>query len=319
MAAFAAGYVLDLILGDPHRAPHPVRLIGRMISACETWNRPDAAPAVRRRNGRRMTILVCSVSAAVAFLILSLGYSLSLWTGGVLEAWMTYRMLAARSLWKESMKVYDALEHRTLEEARRAVSMIVGRDTGHLSQTQVAKAAVETVAENASDGVIAPMLCFALGGPTLGFFYKAVNTMDSMVGYKNETFLDFGRAAAKLDDAVNFLPSRISAFLMIAACAFLGKEYDGRRAYRIFRRDRFKHASPNSAQTESACAGALGIRLAGDASYFGQIVHKSFIGDDTRPAENRDIIRANHLMMTAALLCELICLLMMGILWNLPV
>lgn len=295
--------------------PHPVRLIGRLISACEAWNRPELSEAVRRKNGRRMVVLVCTVSAGAAFLILSVGYSLSLWAGCALETWMTYQMLAARSLQKESMKVYEALEHGTLREARAAVSMIVGRDTEHLSETQVAKAAVETVAENTSDGVIAPMLCFALGGPTLGFFYKAANTMDSMVGYKNEKFREFGRAAAKLDDAVNFLPSRISALLMMAACFFLGKDYNGRRAWEIFRRDRFNHASPNSAQTESACAGALGIRLAGDASYFGQLVHKPYIGDATRDVEKRDIIRANRLMLTASLLCELICLLVMGLIF----
>lgn len=293
--------------------PHPVRLIGRLISACEAWNRPELSPDVHRRNGRRMAVLVCAASAGTAFLILVAGYCLNLWVGTALEAWMTYQMLAARSLQKESMKVYEALEHGTLREARTAVSMIVGRDTEHLSKTQVAKAAVETVAENTSDGVIAPMLCFALGGPTLGFFYKAINTMDSMVGYKNERFLDFGRAAAKLDDVVNFLPSRISALLMIASCFFLGKAYNGRRAWKIFRRDRFNHASPNSAQTESACAGALGIRLAGDASYFGQLVHKPTIGDDGRPVENRDIIRANRLMMTSTLLCELICLGLMAL------
>lgn len=189
--------------------------------------------------------------------------------------------------------------------------MIVGRDTQDLTTEGVTKAAVETVAENASDGVIAPLFYLAIGGPVLGWAYKAVNTMDSMVGYKNEKYIDFGRAAAKLDDAVNFLPSRISAYLMIFACRLCGKDYDAARAKRIYLRDRRKHASPNSAQTESACAGALGLRLAGDASYFGKIVKKPFIGDRIRPTEPEDIPRANRLMYATAMLCEGICLMIL--------
>ena len=177
----------------------------------------------------------------------------------------------------------------------------------------MAKAAIETVAENTSDGVIAPMLYTALGGPVLGFFYKAVNTMDSMVGYKNEKYLYFGRAAAKLDDVVNYIPSRISACLMVGAAYLKGKEFSGKNAWRIYRRDSRNHASPNSAQTESVCAGALGIRLAGDASYFGKIVKKPYIGDVLRPVETEDIRRANTLMYLTAWLCELLCLLMMAL------
>lgn len=209
------------------------------------------------------------------------------------------------------MKVYDRLAAKDLEGARTAVSMIVGRDTGLLDEAGVIKAAVETVAENTSDGVIAPMLYLALGGPVLGFFYKAVNTMDSMIGYKNEEYLYFGRCAAKLDDVLNFLPSRISALLMVAASLLPGRDFDAKGAWHIWQRDRLQHTSPNSAQTEAACAGSLGVRLAGNASYFGRMVEKPTIGDDMRPVEYEDIRRANRLMYRTAFLCEGICLLVL--------
>ena len=241
-------------------------------------------------------------------LILVGAYALYPRIGMVVEAVMTYQILAARCLQVESGKVWKQLKAGNLEAAREAVSMIVGRDTQNLTEEGVAKAAIETVAENTSDGVIAPMLYTALGGPVLGFLYKAVNTMDSMVGYKNDRYLHFGRAAAKLDDVVNFLPARISALLMIGAAFFSGKSYNGRQAWRIWRRDSRKHASPNSAQTESVCAGALGIQLAGDASYFGKVVKKPYIGDPKRQVEYEDIRRANRLMNRTAWICEILCL-----------
>ena len=213
------------------------------------------------------------------------------------------------------MKVYRELKKDDLEAARYAVSMIVGRDTQVLDATGVAKAAVETVAENTSDGVIAPLIYLAIGGPILGFMYKAINTMDSMVGYKNDKYMYFGRCAAKLDDVVNYIPARISALLMIAVSFLPGKAYDGKGAWRIWRRDRRKHASPNSAQTEAVCAGSLGVQLAGDASYFGKIVKKPTIGDALRPVEYEDIKRANGLLYRTAILCEclaLICLFWVG-------
>ena len=213
---------------------------------------------------------------------------------------MCWQCLAAKSLRDESMKVYKALETGDIEASRKAVSMIVGRDTAELDFDGVRKAAVETVAENASDGVAAPAIFMAIGGGGGGFIYKAVNTMDSMVGYKNEKYINFGKAAAKADDIFNFLPSRITAVLMIVSAALLG--YDWKNAFRIFKRDRLKHASPNSAQTESVCAGALGVRLAGDAWYFGKLYKKDFLGDPYRKIENEDIIRANRLMYTAVFL-----------------
>lgn len=260
------------------------------------------------RKGILLVLIVLFCTGFVSWLILKIGYGVHPFFGFLLESVMTYQILAAKCLKVESMKVYHCLKSQDLDASRKAVSMIVGRDTQVLSEEGVAKAAIETVAENTSDGVIAPMLYTAIGGPVLGFLYKAVNTMDSMVGYKNDRYLYFGRAAAKLDDVVNYLPSRISAYLMIASAYLLGHDFSGKRALEIYRRDRRNHASPNSAQTEAVCAGALGIRLAGDASYFGKIVKKPFIGDAVRPVEYEDIRRANQLMYGTAWICCLLCL-----------
>ena len=229
---------------------------------------------------------------------------------------MTYQILAVKCLKVESMKVYQCLKNGNLEQARIAVSMIVGRDTECLDEEGVAKAAIETVAENTSDGVIAPMLYLAVGGPVLGFVYKAVNTMDSMVGYKNDEYLYFGWAAARLDDAMNFIPARICACLMIAVSFLPYRGFSGSGALTIYKRDRGKHASPNSAQTESVCAGALGIRLAGDASYFGKTVKKPYIGEALRGVEYEDIKRVNHLMYGTAWLGEMLCLILLICFWQ---
>lgn len=316
MLAFFWGFVLDLILGDPYCFPHPIRLIGSLISSLE---KRLLKPGQKREetgelhNGKVLVITVLLSTVLVSAAILLGAYRIHLLLGILVETVMTYQILAAKCLKVESMKVYRALKNEGLEAARQAVSMIVGRDTGVLDETGVAKAAIETVAENTSDGVIAPMLYTALGGPILGFFYKAVNTMDSMVGYKNDKYLYFGRTAAKLDDFVNFLPARISAYLMILAAFLGGREFDAKNACRIFKRDRYNHASPNSAQTESACAGALGIRLAGDASYFGKVVIKPYIGDAQREVEFEDIPRANRLMYLTAWLCEALCLVLLAV------
>ena len=305
--AFIAGFVLDLFLGDPHSFPHPVKWMGKLIAVLTRKllkERDDGK--TKKRNGLILVFLVLFCTILVSALLLIISYKLHPYFGVVIEAVMTCQCLAAKSLYKESMKVYDAL-HIGVEEGRRAVSMIVGRDTAQLDERGVIKAAVETVAENTSDGVIAPMMYLALGGPVLGMAYKAINTMDSMIGYKNDQFMDFGRYGAKLDDIVNFLPSRISAILMILACGVLGKEYSLKNAFRIFKRDRYNHKSPNSAQTESVCAGALEIQLAGPTSYFGKMVEKPFIGDGIRSIELEDIKRANCLMITTAILWEVVC------------
>lgn len=312
--AFVAGFLTDGVFGDPHWLPHPIRLIGTLISRTENFLRKDkehVTPEREIKQGRWMVWIVLGATIFCSALTLVLAYQWNKIVGCVVESIMTYQILAARSLKVESMKVYHELKKEDLPGARKAVSMIVGRDTACLDETGVAKAAIETVAENTSDGVIAPMLYMAIGGPVLGFLYKAVNTMDSMIGYKNEKYLHFGRAAARLDDVVNFIPARISAWIMILAAGILGKAYSMEDAYRIYKRDRKNHASPNSAHTEAVCAGALGIQLAGDASYFGKLVRKPYIGDKIRPVETEDIRRANHLMYLTAWITELLCLLMM--------
>ncbi|MCM1145698.1 MAG: adenosylcobinamide-phosphate synthase CbiB [Clostridium sp.] len=311
--AFFTGFLLDLVFGDPHWLPHPIRLIGKLITKTEKALRKsetDNAKAQIRQGAALVMIVLAGVTAA-AFLLLLAAYRIYPYLGMAAECLMTYQILAVKSLKDESMKVYRCLQNGDLDKSRRAVSMIVGRDTDCLDEEGVAKAAVETVAENTSDGVIAPMLYLAVGGPTLGFFYKAVNTMDSMIGYRNDKYLYFGRTAAKLDDIVNFIPARISAYLMIAAAFLAGGEFSGKHAAAVYKRDRKKHASPNSAQTESVCAGALGIRLAGDASYFGKMVKKPYIGDALRNVEYEDIKRANRLMYVTAWMCEAICLIVL--------
>lgn len=309
--AFFSGFLFDQLFGDPDWLPHPIRLIGGLVTKAETGllkKGKERDVEKERRQGFVLVLFVLFCTAAVSALILFSAYFVNCYLGMAVETIMTYQILAVKCLKDESMRVYHCLNSRTLPEARKAVSRIVGRDTECLNEEGVVKAAVETVAENTSDGVIAPMLYTALGGPVLGFLYKAVNTMDSMVGYRNDTYLYFGRAAARLDDAVNFLPARISACLMLAS-SFLGGEcFSGKRAYRIYRRDRTKHASPNAAQTEAVCAGALGIRLAGDASYFGRTVKKPYIGDPVRAAEYEDIRRVNRLLYLTAWLGETLCL-----------
>lgn len=209
------------------------------------------------------------------------------------------------------MDVYTPLKENDVESARKAVSMIVGRDTQGLDSVGIAKAAVETVAENTSDGVAAPLLYIAIGGPILGCLYKAVNTMDSMIGYKNDKYMEFGRFAARLDDVFNFLPSRICALVMIAVSGLCG--FDGKNALRIWRRDRRNHASPNSAQTESVMAGALNIRLAGDACYFGKVHKKPYIGDDNRMIEPEDIPRANCLLYAVTFALVILTVVVRGL------
>ena len=319
--AFIAGFVLDLLIGDPHFIPHPVRLIGSLISFCDKRLNCDAGynisekklNLIKYKRGMLLAFTVIFATFAMSVIIIVAAYSINLYAGVIAEAVMTWQILATKCLRVESMRVYDALRTDGVDAGRRAVSMIVGRDTSVLDATGVTRAAVETIAENTSDGVIAPMLYTAIGGPVLGFVYKAVNTMDSMLGYKNDKYMYFGRFAARLDDVVNFIPARISAYLMIAAAFIGGRQFDGKNAYRIFKRDRFNHASPNSAQTESVCAGALRVQLAGDAVYFGKLVKKKYIGDGLREIEYEDIKRANRLMYITAFLCELLSVAVMSL------
>lgn len=309
--AMAAGLILDFCFGDPRWLPHPVRGIGLLIGRMEVILR-RLFP--KNRRGERMggIVLVAGVLAvtgAGAFGLLWVAGSIHPYAGLLVESILCYQMLAAKGLKTESMKVWQALKNQDVEGARAAVSMIVGRDTKGLSKEGIIKAAVETVAENTSDGVIAPLLFMAAGGGGWAVLYKAVNTMDSMVGYKNETYFYFGWAAARLDDLLNLIPSRISALLMILSSFLLG--LDGKRAVKIYLRDRRNHKSPNSAQTEAVCAGALDVQLAGDAYYFGTLYKKPTIGDDIRPIETDDIRRANRLLYMTAVIGAALCLILL--------
>ncbi len=294
--AVFAGFGLDCLLGDPLSAAHPVVLMGKLISFLEKRLRArfPKTPRGERTAGLVMALCVPLVSAGAGLLLLYLAWRVYPWAYFAVSAFLCWQCFAARCLKTEAKKVVTCLETQGLAAGRRQVAMLVGRDTENLTEEQVIKAAVETVAENTSDGVVAPLLWMALFGAAGGLFYKAINTMDSMVGYKNDRYLHFGRAAAKLDDGANYVPARLSALAMIGA-AFLLK-LDGQGAWRVWRRDRRNHASPNSAQTESACAGALGVRLGGKASYFGQLYEKPTIGDPRRPIERADVHRACNLM-----------------------
>ena len=298
--AVLGGFVLDALFGDPAWLPHPVVYMGKAISKLEKFLRPrlPKTPQGELLGGAIVAFCLPVGTFLLTGLVCWGAARLHPLLGLAVQMFWCGQALAARGLVQESTNVYKELKKPDLPGARKAVSRIVGRDTAELTAEGVTKAAVETVAENASDGVIAPLLYMLIGGAPLALTYKAINTMDSMLGYKNEKYLYFGRVPAKLDDAANYLPSRLAALLWVAAAAFTHNDAKG--AWKIWRRDRRRHASPNSAQTESACAGALGVQLAGPAYYFGQYYPKLTIGDALRPIETEDILRANRMMYVAS-------------------
>lgn len=307
------GYILDFILGDPFGRFHPVCLIGSGISWFEQRIR-KCLPKKRQGElvgGVLLVVVIVGLSGGISYAILwvagKIHWSLKLIVGTIL----CYQMLATKSLKVESSKVYKAFEEKDLEKARMAVSMIVGRDTSVLDETGIIKATVETIAENTADGSIAPLLYMALFGPVGGVVYKAVNTMDSMVGYKNERYLYFGRAAAYLDDVLNYIPARVSGYMMVLASVVL--RLDARNAWKMYRRDRRNHASPNSAHTEAVMAGALQVQLAGDAVYFGKLYKKKTIGDPIRQVQPSDIVVANRLLYGTSLLTFVLIMLLYGL------
>ena len=302
LVALLIGYILDLVFGDPYSFPHIIRLIGNLISKTEKILRRIFPKSNKGEfiGGIFLVIIVTTIPTLITILILKACGGLNIFLRLAVESFICYQLLATKSLKNESMKVYKELKRNDLEGARYKVSMIVGRDTKELTEEGVTKATVETIAENTSDGIIAPMIYMFIGGAPLGLFYKAVNTMDSMVGYKNDKYLYFGRGAARLDDVLNYIPARISAYIMIVA-SFLIK-MNGKNAYKIYKRDRYNHSSPNSAHTEAVCAGALEVQLAGDAYYFGKLHKKKTIGDSLRPIEFEDIRRANILLYTTSII-----------------
>lgn len=307
LLAVVLGFVLDLIFGDPHQLPHPICLIGKWVSDGERFwrKRFSATPKGAFRGGVCLNLTVLFLCFSVPFVLLQLAKWIHPLLWFFLQTLFCYQILATKSLKTESMRVYTALKQKNLPEARKFVSWIVGRDTERLDEPGIVKATVETIAENTTDGVIAPLIYLLIGGAPLAFLYKGVNTLDSMVGYKNEKYLYFGRFSAKVDDVFNFIPAIVTAFLMMMGTVFTGLCF--KNAVRIYWRDRRQHASPNSAKTESVCAGALGVQLAGNAVYFGKVYEKPTIGDPLRPVEAEDIRRANHLLYATAMLGMVVC------------
>ncbi len=300
------GFILDLILGDPTWLPHPIRLIGWFISKGEKLLR-KAFPKSQKGEfmaGAVLAVTITALSFIIPFLLLNFLSRLSIYAEVAVASLFCYQILATKSLKTESMRVYYHLKNHDMTNARKYLSWIVGRDTQDLTEEGITKAAVETVAENTSDGVIAPLIFLVIGGAPFGFLYKAVNTMDSMIGYKNDRYLYFGRFAARFDDVLNFIPAILSGYMMIGASFFCGLDYTN--ALKIYKRDKRNHSSPNSAKTEAVCAGALNVRLAGDAYYFGKLVKKKTIGDNNRNIKTDDIKTANKLMYTTALIAFII-------------
>ncbi|MEG2173982.1 MAG: adenosylcobinamide-phosphate synthase CbiB, partial [Oscillospiraceae bacterium] len=306
--ALCAGFLIDLIIGDPQGWLHIVRGMGMLIERLERLFYPISN---KRLGGILLALSILLICTAVPATLLYLAFCVAPWLYFVLETFFCWQLLATKSLRIESKKVYTALKAKDLGGARKAVAMIVGRDTERLDEPGITRAAVETVAENVSDGVAAPLFYLMIGGAPFGCLYKATNTMDSMIGYQNEKYLDFGRFAAKLDDALNFIPSRLCALLMILAVWIC--RMNTKNAFHIWKRDRFEHASPNSAQTESVMAGALGVRLAGNAYYFGRLHEKPYLGEDLRPVEAEDIVRSHQLLYVTAVLMMLFALIIRGI------
>jgi adenosylcobinamide-phosphate synthase len=314
--AIVAGALADRVFGDPRRLPHLVRGLGRLISAVERRlrARPGLTPKRERRRGTILVAVVLAVSGLGALVLVTAAYAASLWLGLAVEAFLCFQCLAVKSLRDESSKVQADLLAGDLTAARADVSMIVGRDVARLDESEIARAAVETVAENTSDGVVAPLLAMLAAGGAGAVFYKAVNTMDSMLGYRDSRHLHFGRTAARLDDAANWLPARLSALLLTVAAALSGEDW--RQAWRVWRRDRACHASPNAAQAEAACAGALRLRLGGAAAYGGTPCDKPILGSAGRSPEAGDIARANRLMSMAAWLALLGVVAVRAAIWQ---
>ena len=296
------GFVIDCFFGDPHSITHPVQRIGKLIQFIEKRCRTFAKGNAKKEQiaGVFLFVLTVGVTYGGMWFILMIANRIHPWLRIGIETFFIYQILAAKSLATETMKVYRKLKEGNLLGARKAISYLVGRDTDRLTEEEIAKAAVETIAENTSDGVIAPLFFIALGGAPLGMAYKAVNTLDSMVGYRNKAYEYLGKCSAKCDDLVNLIPARISALLLIGAAAFLG--YDSKMAIGIYARDRYNHLSPNSAHTESVVAGALNIQLGGTHNYFGKPVKKPTIGDNIRDVQFEDIRRTNRMMYIATIL-----------------
>ena len=297
-------YILDLILGDPHRIPHPVQIIGKLISFLEKKliNLPN-----KKFYGGVLNIIVLITTFVICYFLQKIA---------IIEIYLMYTVFSTKCLADEGKKVYKILKENNLIKARRELSYLVSRDTENLEKKDIIRSTMETISENTVDGVIAPMFFMFLGGLPLAMVYKAINTMDSMLGYKNEKYKDFGYFSAKIDDAANFIPARITGGILIpAACFFL--KYDFKSSIRIYFRDRKNHASPNSAHPESAVAGALGVQFGGKTTYFGKEYDKPVIGDKRREFQTEDIKKNIRILYVTSFIGLGVFSLFWGVFWGL--
>jgi cobalamin biosynthesis protein cobD len=301
-----SAYVLDLIFGDPYSFPHPVKFIGNMIARLEKF---FFSTSINKLLSGLMTFLIVVVTTYFAtFLLINISYSLNSYLGIAVEILLTYTVLSAKCLEVEAVKVQRELRAKNLENSRKSLSYIVGRDTKELNFAQIIKAVIETVAENTVDGVISPIFYLCLGGVPLAMAFKAISTLDSMIGYRNEKYEEFGKVSARADDVANFIPARLSIIFFTISAFLLRLDY--KNAFLICMRDRKNHLSPNCAYSESLTAGALGIQLGGSHYYGGRLVEKQKIGDDLRKADVDDITKTVNMLRIVTFLSVLtVCII----------
>jgi len=271
-------YIFDLIFGDPEWMPHPVRLMGKLIDFLDRWLRGNSPFWIEKIKGVFLVILVVCVASGISYGILRFSKALNPFLGDVVWVYLAYTTLAVRDLRVKGKAVLKELNSGKIKEARVRLSMIVARDTENLNKEEIARAAVESVAESINDGIIAPLFYLILGGPVAAIVYKSVNTLDSMVGYKNEKYLNFGWFSAKLDDCLNYIPARVTGLVIAVSAGIYNKNFTA--SFRMMTRDGKNHFSPNSGLSEAAMAGALGVKLGGASSYFGKSVQKPYIGEE---------------------------------------
>lgn len=297
-------YFADLIFGDPEWFPHPVRWIGKLISVLENRLRGNSGKKIERIKGAVLTFLVVGISAGLAYLLIKSSKNLNPFVGALVWVYLGCITLSVKDLRVKVKGILKELKTNSIVEARKQLSKIVGRDTQDLSQDKIITAAIESIAESTNDGIVAPLFYLALGGPVLAISYKAINTLDSMVGYKNDKYLNFGWFSAKLDDLANFIPARICGFLIPVSSGIVRGNF--KDSFKIMFRDGVKHFSPNSGIPEAAMAGALGIRLGGASIYQGKVVVKPYLGEENRLIESSRINEALLVSLVASILMLLI-------------
>lgn len=302
-------FLLDCVLGDPYNFPHPVKFIGKYIKFFENkvLKKVHSDKELKYKYGFILLVTTCLIVYGSTFVILFVAKSINIYLFYILNIILLWTSIAPKCLANEAYKVYKELVNKNIDEARKKISYLVSRDTKELDFQSIAKATIETVFENTSDGIIAPLFFAAIGGTPLAMSYKAVSTLDSMVGYHNQKYEHFGFFSAKADDILNFIPARVSGLLIVVSSVFLN--YDYKSSWEIFLRDRKNHKSPNSAHPEAAGAGALSIRLGGSTSYFGKVTNKPYIGNLIKEIEATDIIKSIKLMYTSTIIWILILVL----------